>query len=96
MTIITNNATRHKGMFPIVLAANEVVSILISSLDFKSDQIISSEYHELVFGISSESFEEIFSETFMAFWISWRDAKAVMADFKKGFIDFSTRKSAVL
>jgi len=52
-------------------------------LDFKSDQIISSEYHELVFGISSESFEEIFAAIFLAFWTSWRDAKAVMADFKK-------------
>ena len=90
MTIISNNATRHKGMFPIVAAANEVVSILISSLDFKSDRITSSEYHELVFGISSESFEEIFSETFMSFWIAWKDANAVMADFKKGLINFST------
>jgi len=75
-------------MFPIVAAANEVVSILISSLDFKSDQIISSEYHELVFGISSESFEEIFAAIFLAFWTSWRDAKAVMADFKKGLSIF--------
>ncbi|CAG5107215.1 Oidioi.mRNA.OKI2018_I69.chr1.g3209.t1.cds [Oikopleura dioica] len=83
LTIITNNATRHKGMFPIVPAANEVVSILVDSLDFKGSQTISSEFHELVFGISSDTFEEIFSATFMSFWATWRDANAVMADFKK-------------
>ena len=75
-------------MFPIVPAANEVVSILVDSLDFKGSQTISSEFHELVFGISSDTFEEIFSATFMSFWATWRDANAVMADFRKGLLYF--------
>ena len=77
-------------MFPIVPAANEVVSILVDSLDFKGSQTISSEFHELVFGISSDTFEEIFSTTFMSFWATWRDANAVMADFKKGLSSISS------
>lgn len=84
LAIVSNNATHHQGMFPIAPAAKEVCKIIASELGLKGAKAeITSEFHGLVFGVASDTFEEIFSCTLIAFWQAWVDAKAVQSDFRK-------------